>query len=108
MSGLSGTVLESLQRLGQNIQNARKRRAMTMKVMAVGMGVSLPTLRKIEAGDPTVLIQHYAAALNELGMIDKLGELGGPGHDELGMMLANEKLPQRVRTAGKRRAFTEC
>lgn len=101
MTGISRAAGTAMQTLGQNIQNARKRRSLTMQNLAHQMDVSLPTLRKIEAGEGTVLIQHYAAALEALDMIDKLGELGGPGHDEYGMSMANEKLPKRVRQRGK-------
>lgn len=97
------TITKALRKLGTDIQIARKRRPMTMAVMASRMGVSTPTLRKIEAGDPNVLMAHYAMAIFVLGMIDQLAELLAPSRDDIGTMLELERLPKRVRIPGKKR-----
>lgn len=66
--------------------------------MAERMGVSEPTLRKIENGDPTVQFGHVAMALFILQMLDGLADLASVSNDEMGQMLEEERLPQRIRT----------
>ena len=39
----------------------------------------------------------YATMLFVLGLIDRLAELGNPRHDEVGIALEEERLPQRIR-----------
>jgi hypothetical protein len=58
---------------------------------------SRPSLHQIERGDPAVSIGIYAAALQALGFLDGLSELADASHDSIGVALATEKLPQRVR-----------
>src|SRR5260363_353521 len=49
--------------LGEHLYIARKRRKQTLSSFADRMQVSVPTLRKMERGDPTVSISVYAMAL---------------------------------------------
>lgn len=90
-------VRRALKRLGEDIQVARKRRLIKVSTMAERMGVSEPTLRKLERGDPTVQLGHLAQALFVLQMLDGLGELASAGQDEVGQMLEEERLPKRIR-----------
>lgn len=90
-------VRRALKRLGEDIQVARKRRLIKVSTMAERMGVSEPTLRKLERGDPTVQLGHLAQALFVLQMLDGLGELASAGQDEIGQMLEEERLPKRIR-----------
>jgi hypothetical protein len=50
-----------------------------------------------------VSIGIYAAVLQALGLLEELGEIADPGRDTVGLALAAEKLPKRVRLrrAGK-------
>ena len=54
-------------------------------------------MRKIENGDPTVQLGHLAQALFVLQLVDGLGQLASAGKDEIGQMLAEERLPKRIR-----------
>lgn len=65
-------VEQKLQNLGSRLRNERLRRNETQAVFAARIGVSTPTLRKMEAGDATVLIGHWAAALD---LLDRVGDL---------------------------------
>jgi len=90
-------VSQSLRRLGQDIRDVRRRRGLPAEVVAERAFTSRPTLRRIEAGDHTVSIGIYAAVLQALGLLQGLGELADPSHDQTGLALANDQLPQRVR-----------
>lgn len=90
-------VQRALKQLGEDVRVARKRRLIKVSTMAERMGVSEPTLRKIENGDPTVQLGHLAQALFVLQMLEGLGQLASAGKDEIGQMLAEEQLPKRIR-----------
>ncbi|MEI8122216.1 MAG: helix-turn-helix transcriptional regulator [bacterium] len=63
---------ERLQKLGVRLRAERLRRNDTQTIFAARIGVSVPTLRKMEQGDPSVLVGYWAAALEA---IDKAGDL---------------------------------
>ncbi len=90
-------VLKALHKLGKDLNDARRRRRITLKLMAERAGVSRATLGKIERGDPTTSIGAYSAVFFVLGMIDRLNDLMDVVHDRMGLSLEEEKLPQRVR-----------
>lgn len=86
-----------LAKLGTDIRDARKRRRIPVRVMAERALISPTTLTKIERGDPGVAIGFYASVLFVLGLSDRLGEIVDASTDELGLALAAEELPERVR-----------
>ena len=82
--------------LGERLRAARLRRKLTQAVLAERVGVSLPTLRKLEAGDPSSSMASVVRVLQALGLaqdIDKLAAL-----DELGRELQDIELrrPRRL------------
>jgi DNA-binding XRE family transcriptional regulator len=87
----------SLRKLGQDIRSARLRRRIKTATLAERAGTSRFSLQKIEKGDPGVSIGIYACVLFSLGMIDRLADLLDVRHDDLGLMLDEEKLPERIR-----------
>ncbi len=89
--------LKALHKLGNDISNARRRRRITIQLMAERAGVSRATIGKIEKGDPTTSIGGYASVLFVLGMTTRLSDLVDAVHDLTGRQLEEEKLPQRVR-----------
>ena len=89
--------IKTLRKVGNDINDARRRRRITISLMAERAGVSRTTIGKIEKGDPTTSIGGYASVLFVLGMIDRLGDLVDAAHDFTGRQLADEQLPQRVR-----------
>ncbi len=91
------SVRQTLRKLGHDIRDARRRRGLPAEVIAQRAFTSRPTLRRIEAGDHTVSMGIYAAVLQALGLLDGLGQLADPSHDQTGLALANEQLPQRIR-----------
>lgn len=95
-------VIKALSKIGQDINDARRRRRITIALMAERAGLSRATIGKIEKGDPSTSIGGYASVLFVLGMIDRLGDLVDSVHDLVGRRLEDEKLPQRVRTSNRR------
>ncbi len=90
-------VLRALQRLGENLAIGRIRRRESQSNWAKRIGVSRPTLIRMERGDPGVGIGIYATALWVLGRAEALPDLAAPGEDR-GALEAD------VREAMKRRA----
>ena len=71
------------------------------------MGVSVSTLRSLEAGEPGVSMGSFAMALLSLGILSRLDELGDIGQDDIGLFMDIEALPQRVRLRTRRTAADE-
>lgn len=101
MTNLPIPVISTLRKLGQDINDARRRRRITMELMAERAGLSRSTIGKIEKGDPTTSMGSYGAVLFVLGMEKRLGDLVDSMHDLLGRSLEDAKLPQRVRIPHK-------
>ena len=55
-----------LQNLGSRLRAERLRRNETQALFAARIGVSVPTLRKMESGDPTVMVGYWSTALEVL------------------------------------------
>ena len=91
-------VRRALRKLGQDIRDARKRRSLSMEIVADRAFTSRKTLKRIEDGDYGVSIGLYASVLHALGLLDGLGDLADPSNDTLGMSLASADLPKRIRT----------
>ncbi len=89
--------IKALKRLGRDIGDARKRRRITMELMAERSGISRVTLTKIEKGEATVSMGAYASVLFALGLVDNLQNLADASMDIVGRELEEENLPKRVR-----------
>jgi transcriptional regulator with XRE-family HTH domain len=86
----------ALQKLGDDIRNARRRRRIPTAVMAERAFVTRTTLGKVERGDPGVSMGTYATVLFILGMTKRLAELADVRFDLVGLTLEEERLPQRI------------
>jgi transcriptional regulator with XRE-family HTH domain len=98
MAGLPVSVRRSIEKLGADLSAARKRRRLTMDVVAERAFVSRKTLGRVERGDPGVSIGIYATVLFVLGLSAGLDHLADVTNDEVGLAL--ETLPTRVRSKG--------
>ena len=96
-------VRSALRKLGQDIRDGRRRRRITMELVAERANISKITLSNIERGLPTVSMGGYASVLFALGMINRLKDLVDANHDLVGRMLEEENLPKRVRLPRSRR-----
>jgi transcriptional regulator with XRE-family HTH domain len=94
-----------LRELGENIRLARLRRGFSMELVAERAGMSRPTLRAVESGEPGVTLGSYANVLHSLGLHEDLAFVARD--DELGRKLQDAALPTRRRApkrGGPRRA----
>jgi hypothetical protein len=71
----------ALERLGADLAVARLRRKESLVSWASRLGVSVPTLMRVEAGEPGVGIGIYATALWLIGRDGALAELASPETD---------------------------
>lgn len=71
----------AIEKLGADLAVARLRRKESLKTWAQRMGVSVPTLQRLEAGDPAVGIGIVATALWLIQRDGALGQLAAPELD---------------------------
>ena len=100
----------AIEKLGADLAVARLRRKESLKTWAKRMGVSVPTLQRLEAGDPAVGIGIVATALWLIKRDGELRSLAAPEHDqgaiemdvreavELGRARAQASAEARMRT----------
>jgi transcriptional regulator with XRE-family HTH domain len=88
---------QALRGLGENLAIARVRRHESQRVWAGRLGISVPTLIRLERGDPGVGAGIYATALWLVGSVKGLPDLAAPGADR-------GALESDVRAAMQRRA----
>jgi transcriptional regulator with XRE-family HTH domain len=93
----SAAVRKALLKLGGDIHDARRRRHLSMAIVADRAFTSRSTLQRVEAGDPAVGIGIYSAVLHALGLLEGISLLADPSVDKIGLALATESLPKRIR-----------
>lgn len=91
-----------MRKLGQDIRDARRRRRIPTATMAQRASISRTTLGKVEKGDPGVQLGIYATILFVLGLTNRIGDLADVRHDDAGLELEEEHLPQRIRLLSSR------
>ncbi|QNP47875.1 helix-turn-helix transcriptional regulator [Diaphorobacter aerolatus] len=74
-------VLQQIERLAQNIVIARKRRGETQGQWARRLGVSQPTMARIERGDPSVAMASYVMCMWLINQAEGLADLVAPEKD---------------------------
>ena len=91
----------ALERLGADLAVARLRRKESLKTWAKRIGVSVPTLLRLEAGEPSVSLGVLATALWLIGRDGALASLATPKEDrgalELDVRAAETLGRERVR-----------
>jgi transcriptional regulator with XRE-family HTH domain len=97
LQSLPVAVTGALAALGDNLAVARLRRRESQRAWAQRLGVSVPTLIRMERGDPGVGMGIYATALWLIGRANELPSLADPQADR-------GALERDVRAAVKRRA----
>lgn len=81
IESLPSSVLASLKVLGEHLSLARNRRKESLRAWAKRMDVSVPTLVRMEKGDPKVAIGVYATALWLIRRDEALRGLAAPAAD---------------------------
>ena len=94
-------VVRSLARLGKAVSLARRRRHLTQSDLAERIGVSINTIRRMESGHPGTALIHLARSLQVFGELERLNQLLDTPNDAIGLVLMDERLPQRVRKSRK-------
>ena len=72
---------QALRGLGENLAIARLRRRESQREWAGRLGCSVPTLIRLERGDPGVGVGLYATALWLIGRVGGLPALAAPAED---------------------------
>jgi hypothetical protein len=86
-----------LAKLGADIALARRKRRLTVIMMAECIGTGRLTYLRVEKGDPKVSMGVYAMALFILGFSAPLAEIADARNDDTGLLLDAERQPKRVR-----------
>ncbi len=92
------SVARVLAELGENVRLARLRRGLSATIVAERAGMTRPTLRAVERGEPGVTLGSYANVLHVLGLEKDFALVGRD--DELGRKLQDAGLSPR--RSGKR------
>lgn len=74
-------VIKQIELLAQNIVIARKRRHETQAQWAKKLGVSQPTMARIERGDPSVAMASYVMCMWLINQASGLADLISPKND---------------------------
>ena len=103
----------AIEKLGADLAVARLRRKESLRTWAERLGVTVPTLQRLEAGDPSVGIGIVASALWLIKRDGELRNLAAPEYDQgaseldvreavaLGRARARSSADARLRAAGK-------
>jgi hypothetical protein len=75
-------LVAGLEKLGADLAIARLRRRESLKTWARRLGITVPTLQRLEAGDPGVGIGILATSLWLIGRDSELNQLAAPEHDK--------------------------
>lgn len=95
--------MRELKALGERLKEARLRRRFAMATVCARADISMPTLRRIEQGDPSVAMGSYLQVLRVLGQAEDLSLVAK--EDAIGRRLQDESLPWRQR-APRRKTVT--
>lgn len=105
LSQMPPSTLAALEQLGANLAIARLRRKESLKTWAKRIGVSVPTLLRLEAGAPSVSLGVLATALWLIGRDAALVDLAAPKEDrgalELDIRQADTLGKARVRATAQ-------
>ncbi len=104
--------IAALEAMGSHLAVARIRRKESLATRAKRMGISIPTLGRMEAGDPTVSMGIYAIALWLMGRDGELAKIAAPETDrgalELDVQKAIQLGKQRARLSANARATSRA
>ena len=88
-------VIQQIELLAQNIVMARKRRNETQAQWAKKLGVSQPTMARIERGDPAVAMASYVMCMWLVNQAAGLADLIAPQNDHASLAREVTKVRSR-------------
>ena len=89
-------VVQQIELLALNIVIARKRRRETQAQWAQRLGVSQPTMARIEKGDPSVAMASYVMCVWLINPGASLADLIAPQHDAIALDREVAKVRPRI------------
>lgn len=92
----------ALEALGARLRRARLERDESQRRFAARLGVSVPTLRKLEQGNPTVQLGLLVRALSILGALSSLADVPGRQQDLFERWEASQRHPPARQRARRR------
>lgn len=90
-------VERAIAKLGNDLSLARRRRRISQQSLAARIGASLSTVKRMEKGDMRVPLHFIVRTLHVFGELERLTTLLDSANDEIGLTLADEQLPPRIR-----------
>jgi transcriptional regulator with XRE-family HTH domain len=96
MSTIPTPIKRSLRLIGQNLASQRKLLGLTARMVAERAGTTPPTISRLENGEGTTL-EITLSVMRVLGLMDAVVAASDPFRTERGRLMADEKLPERVR-----------
>lgn len=94
-------VQRAILKLGRDLALARRRRRISQESLALRIGASISTVKRMEKGDMRIPLHFVGRALYVFGELEKLNALLDSSRDEIGLTLADQELPQRIRRKTK-------
>lgn len=88
--------------LGSRLKDARLNRNESQETFAARLGISIPTLRRMETGDANVAVGHWVAALRILDRETDLDNLLAPKQDLFAKFDSTTREIRRQRSRKKR------
>ncbi|OIJ32842.1 MULTISPECIES: helix-turn-helix domain-containing protein [unclassified Microbacterium] len=89
-------VKRAVRTIGQNLAIQRKLLGLTAKMVAERAGTTPQTISRLENGEGTTL-EVTLRVMRVLGLMDAVVAASDPFNTERGRLMADEKLPERVR-----------
>ena len=95
---LNVTEKNALKKLGRRLKDTRLERNDPQKEFACRIGVSIPTLYKMEQGNPSISIGVWVKALSILGKLEEIDGLISPAESLFERYEVQKKIKKRRRT----------
>jgi DNA-binding XRE family transcriptional regulator len=92
-------VLQQIEQLAQNIVIARKRRGESQAQWAKKLGISQPTMARIERGDPSVAMASYVMCMWLINQAGGLADLIAPQNDHAALEKEVAKIGSRRKSS---------
>jgi transcriptional regulator with XRE-family HTH domain len=96
IEGLTPDLRQILQDVGKNISIARRRRRISQQELAERAQISLPTMRQVEKGSPSVGMGILLKVLYILQLHEQFHQLANPSTDEIGQGEELRRLPEKA------------
>ena len=97
-------VRRSLKQFGSDLSLARRKRGLTIEMMAERLTIAKSTYQRVEKGDSKVSFGIYAMALYVLGFGSPFLNIIEAKEDMHGLLLDIERVPKRVRRPQDRKS----